>query len=44
VRDGGFVNYLFCPGWPWTTIVPISASKVARITDVSHWSLAKIFI
>jgi hypothetical protein len=26
-----------CPGWPWTIICPISASKVVRITDVKHW-------
>jgi hypothetical protein len=26
----------FCLGWPWTTILPTSASWVAGITDVSH--------
>jgi hypothetical protein len=27
-----------CLGWPWTSIFPISASQVARITSVHHWS------
>jgi hypothetical protein len=27
-------------GWPWTMILPISASQVARITGVSHQHLA----
>jgi hypothetical protein len=26
----------FCPSWPWTEILPISASQVARIIGVSH--------
>jgi hypothetical protein len=26
----------FCLSWPWTTILPISASLVAGITGVSH--------
>jgi hypothetical protein len=26
--------------WPWTVILPISASQVARITGVSQWHLA----
>jgi hypothetical protein len=25
-----------CWGWLWTTILPISASQVARITGISH--------
>jgi hypothetical protein len=24
-------------GWPWTTILLISASQVAKITGISHW-------
>jgi hypothetical protein len=36
--DMGF-QLLFCLGWPWTTILLISASQVARITGVSHWCL-----
>jgi hypothetical protein len=28
---------LFCLCWPGATILPISASQVARITGVSHW-------
>jgi hypothetical protein len=34
---------LFCPGWlgqDRTVILLISASSVARLTAVSHWSLA----
>jgi hypothetical protein len=31
-----------CPGRPWTEILLISASWVARITDVSHWLLVKM--
>jgi hypothetical protein len=30
------VSRTICPGWPQTMILPISASQVARITDVSH--------
>jgi hypothetical protein len=29
-----------CPGWPWTVILPISASQVAMITGMSHQHLA----
>jgi hypothetical protein len=25
-----------CLGWPWTAILPISASRVARSTDISY--------
>jgi hypothetical protein len=34
----------FCLGWPWTTILPISTSLVARIIDLSHhaWPVMKI--
>jgi hypothetical protein len=28
--------WTICPGWPWITILPISASQVARIPGVSH--------
>jgi hypothetical protein len=31
------VSRTIYPGWPWTTILLISASWVARITGVSHW-------
>jgi hypothetical protein len=31
---------ILCPGWPQTSILSISASQVARITDVSHRRLA----
>jgi hypothetical protein len=30
------VCQIFCPGWPATVILPISASRVARITDLSY--------
>jgi hypothetical protein len=30
------VSQTFCPGWPQTLILPISASNVARIIGVSH--------
>jgi hypothetical protein len=33
-----------CPGWLWTLILLISASWVARITDVSHRCLACTYI
>jgi hypothetical protein len=32
---------LFVQGWLWTLILLISASRVAKITDVSHWSLTQ---
>jgi hypothetical protein len=35
---------LIFQGWPWTTILLISASWVARIAGMSHWSLAGLFI
>jgi hypothetical protein len=31
-----------CLDWPWTVILLISASQVARITGVSHWCPAWI--
>jgi hypothetical protein len=34
------VSEMFCPGWPLTSILPISASQVARISDVSHQCMA----
>jgi hypothetical protein len=33
-----------CSGWLWTVILLISASWVARVTGVSHWSPAQIWI
>jgi hypothetical protein len=35
------VSQTTCPGWPWTLILLISASQVARITGVSHQCLAQ---
>jgi hypothetical protein len=32
------VSTTFCPDWPWTTTLPISASQVARITGMSALS------
>jgi hypothetical protein len=37
-RDG--VSPTICTGWPWTMILPISVSQVAKIIAVSHWHLA----
>jgi hypothetical protein len=34
---------LFCPGWPWTVILSISVSQVARITGESHQCLVVIW-
>jgi hypothetical protein len=31
------VSQTTCLGWPRTSILLISASRVARITDVNHW-------
>jgi hypothetical protein len=36
--------WMSCPGWPWTMILPISASRAARIIDMSIWLLAPKFI
>jgi hypothetical protein len=30
------VSHTICPGWPQTSILPISASHVARVTGLSH--------
>jgi hypothetical protein len=32
---------LFVPGWLWTVILLLSASQVAKITDMSHQSSAE---
>jgi hypothetical protein len=34
---GDGVLRTICLGWPQISILLISASQVARITDVSHW-------
>jgi hypothetical protein len=39
-EDGGVSQSIFLD-WPWTTILPISVSQVARITGASPRSLAK---
>jgi hypothetical protein len=31
--------WVICPGWPGMTILPISASQVARVTGLSHQHL-----
>jgi cytochrome bd-type quinol oxidase subunit 1 len=33
-----------CPGWPWTVILQISSSHIARITGMGHWCPALLFI
>jgi hypothetical protein len=37
-EDG--ISWTICLGWPWTLILPISASQVARITGMGPWHLA----
>jgi hypothetical protein len=34
--------YFWAGGWPWTMILLISYSWVARITGLSHWCLASL--
>jgi hypothetical protein len=34
------VSWTICQSWPWTRILPISASQLARTTDVIHRHLA----
>jgi hypothetical protein len=31
-----WVSLTFCPGWPWTIILPVSASAVLGITGMQH--------
>jgi hypothetical protein len=38
------VAWTFCPHWPQTTTLLLSASFVARITDVSHWQPAHHYL
>jgi hypothetical protein len=40
VYFGDGVSWTVCMGWPWTMILLISASQVARITCMSHRCLA----
>jgi hypothetical protein len=37
------VSQTVCPGWPWTTILLVSASQVTRIIGMSHWCPAPFF-
>jgi hypothetical protein len=32
-----------CSGWPWTAVLPISASQVAGIAVVNPWHPASLF-
>jgi hypothetical protein len=41
---GGGILWTICPGWPWTEILPISASQVARITDINHSAQVSISV
>jgi hypothetical protein len=34
--------WTICLGWPWTVILLISVSQVARIIGVSHWCPAQV--
>jgi hypothetical protein len=38
----GKVSSIICPSWPWTMILLISVSQVARIISVSHQYLADL--
>jgi hypothetical protein len=38
------VSWTICPGWPRTEILPISTYQVTRITGVSHWWLACMWL
>jgi hypothetical protein len=40
LRWGG-VSPTFCPGWPWTAILPISTSGIAVIIDLSQCTWLK---
>jgi hypothetical protein len=42
-QSQGRVSWTICLGWPWTTILLISASWIARITGINHRHLARIF-
>jgi hypothetical protein len=33
------VSLMFCLGWPWTTLLLVSASWAAGITVISYWCL-----
>jgi hypothetical protein len=39
---GAGISQMICLGWPHAMILQISASQVARITGVSHQSLANL--
>jgi hypothetical protein len=41
-EDG--VSRTVCMGWPQAMILPISASQVARIINVSHQHLKLVFL
>jgi hypothetical protein len=36
------VSWTICPCWPWISILPISASQLAKITGVSHWHVTQL--
>jgi hypothetical protein len=39
------ISLTFCPNWPQTAILPISASQVAGITIMSHYAqLSECFL
>jgi hypothetical protein len=40
---GDGVSWAFCPSWPQTAILLVSASQVIRIIKVSHWCNSKSF-
>jgi hypothetical protein len=41
--SGYFEDRIFwtiCPGWPWISVLLLSASQIARIIGMSHWHSA----
>jgi hypothetical protein len=40
---GDGISQTIYSGWPQTSMLPISASQVAKITGVSHWRLTSLF-
>jgi hypothetical protein len=37
-----WVLWTFCLGWPWTAILPISSSQIARIAGLSHYTWTNV--
>jgi hypothetical protein len=37
------VSQTICPSWPWTEILPMSASQIPTVTGVGHQCPTEIF-